>query len=196
MSRTRYSFSEVDLTAESLENELTRIDRKARFKNKLRSTAFTLVVFAAVAVIISVTLFPVLRIFGSSMEATLQEGDIVIAQKTEKIEIGDLVAFYFGNKVLVKRCIAKSGDVVFINNDGEVFINEKQMTEPYVSVLSKGELDIDLPYRVPSDRIFVMGDDRENSIDSRNTQIGCVAEEQVIGKIRMRIWPMNRICIL
>lgn len=191
MNRKHYGFSEVDLSVPTLEKELRRVDNRINFERKLTSTFFIIVVLIAVAVIISVTLFPVLRIFGSSMEPTLKEGDIVISQKTGKVSPGDLIAFYYGNKVLIKRCIAVGGDTVTLNEDGEVFVNGKKLSESYVKNVSKGELDIDLPYLVPSDRIFVMGDDRENSIDSRNAQIGCVAGEQIIGKIKVKVWPLN-----
>ena len=177
-----------------LEGELQRVEKQTRFRKTLFHTVFLLVIVAAIAILFSVLFFPVLRVFGASMSPVLQEGDMVIAVKTEHIRPGELVAFYYGNKVLIKRCIASGGDTIDIDANGNVFVNDQLLEEPYLIEKSKGECDQEFPFRVPDGRIFVMGDQREISVDSRNSQIGCIPPEQIIGKIILRIWPLDRIC--
>ena len=125
------------------------------------------------------------------MDPTLSEGDIVISVKSSSFETGEVVAFYYNNKILVKRVIAHPGDWVDINEDGIVFVNDQKLSEPYVSEFSLGDCDIELPYQVPESRLFVMGDHRDVSVDSRNTSVGCVAEEQIVGKIVFKVWPLS-----
>lgn len=139
----------------------------------------------------AVLLLPVLRIYGTSMSPTLDESDIVLSIKGGKFETGDVIAFYYNNKILVKRVIAQEGDWVDIDQNGVVFVNGEAIDEPYVKERSFGECDIELPYQVPEGRVFIMGDHRDVSIDSRSTTIGCIAEEQVVGKIIFRIWPFD-----
>ena len=148
---------------------------------------------AAVSILIAVLLLPVLRIYGTSMTPTLEESDIVLSVKGGKFDTGDVIAFYYNNKILVKRVIAQTGDWVNIDKDGVVYVNGEVIDEPYVSGRSLGECDIELPYQVPEGRVFVMGDHRDVSIDSRSSTIGCIAEEQVVGRIIFRIWPFKEI---
>jgi signal peptidase I len=152
---------------------------------------YTLITVSAVSILIAVLLLPVLRIYGTSMTPTLEESDIVLSVKGGKFDTGDVIAFYYNNKILVKRVIAQTGDWVNIEDDGTVYVNGVAIDEPYIKEKSFGECDIELPYQVPEDRVFVMGDHRDVSIDSRNTSIGCVAEEQIVGKIIFRIWPFS-----
>ena len=177
---------------EQLQNELNRVKHNSRFRKLLRSTIYTLVVVAACAVLIAVIFLPVLRIYGSSMEPTLNESEIVVSIKGKgaNIEQGDIVGVYYGNKVLVKRCIATEYQWVDIDEDGNVFVDGVKLDEPYVAEKSFGKTDIDLPYQVPDNTIFVMGDHRETSIDSRNTSVGCINLEDVVGKIVFRVWPL------
>ena len=151
-----------------------------------------LVVKRIADVVSAVLLLPVLRIYGSSMAPTLAEGDIVVSVKGASFEPGEVVAFYYNNKILVKRVIAHAGEWVNITQDGEVYLNNEPLREPYLQEKSLGICDIDLPYQVPEGRFFVMGDYRDVSVDSRSTTIGCVAEEQIVGKIVFRIWPLDR----
>lgn len=174
-----------------LENELKREENKSKFKSVFASTVFGLVVVAAVAVLVAVLWMPVLRIYGTSMTPTLTEGNIVVAAKTSDIERGDIVGVYYGRKLLIKRCIATAGEWVDINNDGVVFINGIKLDEPYITEPSLGETNIELPYQVPEDCIFVMGDHRVDSIDSRNGSVGCINSESIIGKIIFRVWPLS-----
>ena len=174
-----------------LESELNRIKYKSRFAGALRSTIFTLITVAAVAVLVAILLLPVLRIYGNSMTPTLSEGEIVVSVKGSNFETGDVVAFYYNNKILIKRVIAQSGDWVDIDQDGTVYVNNIKIDEPYVTEPAFGECDIKLPYQVPENRIFVMGDHRSVSVDSRSSSIGCVSEEQIVGKIVFRVWPFN-----
>ena len=146
---------------------------------------------AAAAVLIAVLLMPVLQIYGSSMTPTLSEGEIVVSVKGTEMKTGDIVAFYYNNNVLVKRVIAQPGDWVNISEDGTVFVNNEAIDEPYLTEKAFGECNIQLPYQVPDSRIFVMGDHRSVSIDSRNTAVGCVAAEQIVGKIVFRVWPLG-----
>ena len=178
-------------TLEQLRAESAREKHKKRFSRAVRNTIFTLITVSAAAVLIAVLLLPVLRIYGTSMSPTLSEGDIVVSVKSSNFETGEIVAFYYNNKILVKRVIAHAGDWVNIDKDGTVFVNEKKLDEPYASDLAFGDCDIELPYQVPESRLFVMGDHRSVSVDSRNTSVGCVAEEQIVGKIIFRVWPLT-----
>ena len=157
----------------------------------LTSTVSTLIVVAAVAVLIATLLMPVLQIYGTSMSPTLYDGDIIATIKTTEFEPGDVVAFYYNNKILVKRVIAMSGQWVDMDEDGNVYVNDVLLDEPYLVERAFGECDIKLPYQVPENRIFVMGDHRSVSVDSRSTTVGCVAEEQLVGKLVFRVWPLK-----
>lgn len=179
-----------------LREELHRERDTARYHQILRSTVYTLVVVAAIAVLVAVLVLPVLQIYGNSMNPTLVEGDIVISVKGSDFEPGDLMGFYLGNKVLVKRYIAGPGQWVDIDADGNVCVDNKPLEEPYLTEKALGECDIQLPYQIPDGRIFVMGDHRSTSVDSRSTAVGCVSDEQIVGKIIFRIWPLNRMGIL
>ncbi|MGI6544840.1 MAG: signal peptidase I [Fastidiosipilaceae bacterium] len=176
---------------EQLKRELNRELYKKQYSTVLRSTIYTLVVVAAIAVLVAVLLLPVLRIYGSSMTPTLSEGDIVVSIKGTDFEEGDLVAFYMGNKLLIKRYIAGPGQWVDIDEDGNVYVNDELLNEPYLKERAFGDCDIELPYQVPDGRYFVMGDHRSTSVDSRHTSVGCVADEQVVGKILFRVWPLS-----
>ena len=176
-----------------LRQELNRVRYRNRYRTVLKSTLYTLITVAAVAVLVATLWLPVLQIFGSSMTPTMSNGDIVFSLKTAEFQQGDVVAFYYNNKILVKRVIAGPADWVDIAADGTTFVNGKQLNEPYVSEMAYGDTNIELPYQVPDGKIFVMGDHRTTSVDSRNTAVGCVAQEQVVGKILFRIWPLNKI---
>ncbi len=178
-----------DLT--QLEAELAREQYKNRYGRVLRSTAFSLVVVAAISVLIAMLLLPVLQISGTSMTESLQDRDIVVALNSSKYQTGDIIAFYYNNNILVKRVIAASGDWVNIDKDGNVYVNEELLEEPYISEKAFGDCNITLPYQVPDERCFVMGDHRATSIDSRNTAVGCVSNDMVIGKILFRAWPLS-----
>ena len=176
---------------ELLKKELDRVNYKTKYRSVLKSTIFMLVVVAAIAVLVATTWLPVLQIYGSSMTPTLNEGEVVVSVKGSSFEQGDLIAFYYGNKILVKRCIATPGQWVDIDEDGNVYVDGKRLKESYVKEKAFGDCDIKLPYQVPEDRYFCMGDHRETSVDSRNSSVGCISEEQIIGRIFFRIWPLN-----
>ena len=176
---------------EELKAELQRIKYNKRYGRVLRSTINTLVVVAAIAILIAVLVFPVLRIHGSSMTPSLYDGNLVVCLKNSSFQVGDSIAFYYNNKILIKRVIAGSGDWVDLDEDGTVYVNGEKLDEPYVKDKAFGECDLELPYQVPESRIFVMGDHRSVSVDSRSKAVGCVAEEQIVGKLVCRIWPLT-----
>ena len=179
-------------TSAELEAELHRVQYQNRYHAVLRSTVFTLITVAAVAVLVATLWLPVLQIYGSSMTPTLQDGDIIFSVKTQDLEQGDIIAFYYNNKILVKRVIATAGDWVDIKEDGTVVVNNQPLEEPYLTEKSFGEADIELPYQVPDGHFFVMGDHRATSTDSRHTVLGCVSPDQIVGKIVFRVWPMSQ----
>ena len=193
MSKASRTIRAVDLpgTAE-LEEELKRVRYRKNYAGVFRSTVYTLITVSAIAVLVAVLLLPVLRIYGTSMSPTLTEGNIVVSLKGSRFETGDVIAFYYNNKVLVKRVIANTGDWVDIDKEGNVYVNNELINEPYLTDKAFGECNIDLPYQVPESRIFVMGDNRSVSVDSRNTAVGCVAEEQIVGKIVFCVWPFSQ----
>ena len=176
---------------DDLQKELKRERYKRRFRKLLRSTVNALIVVAAVAALIATLVLPVLQIAGTSMEPNLNDGDIVLLVKTKDLETGDLCAFYYSNKILIKRVIATPGDYIWIESDGTVFLNGNALDEPYITQKALGECDVEFPYQVPENCYFVMGDQRETSIDSRSSVIGCIPEDQLIGKIFCKIWPLS-----
>lgn len=175
---------------EQIEAERNRIHYRSRYRSVLRSTIYSLVVVAAVAVLVATIWMPVLQIYGASMTPTLNEGDIVVSLKGADFHQGDLVAFYIGNKILVKRVIAGPGETVDIDEEGNVSIDGRRLAEPYLTEKAFGDANIDLPYQVPDNRYFCMGDHRSTSVDSRHKEIGCVSQEQIVGKIVFRVWPL------
>ena len=191
-----YEAARIDVTAlpetSIIEETVRRVDYQRRLRAAIVSTLMMLASVAAAAVLIATLFLPILRIYGQSMSGTLDNGDIVISVKTTDLETGDIVAFYYNNTILVKRVIGKSGDWIDIAKDGTVSVNQVELEEPYLDRKAYGQIDIELPYQVPENRTFVMGDNREVSIDSRTMMIGCVSEEQIVGKIVCRVWPFSR----
>lgn len=177
----------------NIEAELKRERYKQRYKAVFRSTVFTLITVAAIAILVATLWLPVLQIYGGSMTPTLNDGEIIFTVKTSDFEVGDIIAFYYNNKILVKRVVAVAGEWVNIDKDGNVYVNDVLLDEPYAKEKALGDCNIELPYQVPDGRIFVLGDHRETSVDSRNTAVGCVAEEQLVGKIVFRVWPLKKI---
>ena len=175
-----------------LEKEIKAERYRKRYNSTLRSTVYILVTVAATAVLIATLVFPIFQIFGTSMSPTLEEGNVVIGLRTTKFETGDLVAFYYNNKILIKRVVAHAGEWIDIDEEGNVYVNGEIIYEPYISEKSLGNCDIKLPYQVPDRRIFVMGDNRADSIDSRSSTIGCIEEEQIAGKLFLCVWPLNQ----
>lgn len=178
-------------TVQQLEAELKREKYRGRYWKMLRGTVAVLVVVAAAAVLISNLLLPILRIYGSSMTPTLVNGDLVAAVRNGTYQRGDIIAFYYNNKILVKRVIGMPGEWVDIDESGTVTIDGEPLEEPYLTEKALGECDIELPYQVPEGRYFVMGDHRSVSSDSRSSQVGCVSEEQIVGKLLFRLWPFD-----
>ena len=182
--------SRVQPTLEQLEAQLKQERYRVRYRYALRTTIYTLLAVAAVAVLVATLWMPVLQIYGSSMTPTLNEGEIVVTTKSKALRQGDIVAFYYNNKVLVKRVIAGPGSWVDIKQDGAVYVNGEPLEEPYLVEKAFGECDIELPYQVPDGRYFVMGDHRSTSVDSRSTTVGCITAEDLVGKLIFRVWPL------
>lgn len=174
-----------------LEAELRRERYKKRYRRVLRSTVYALIVTAAISVLVATLWLPILRITGSSMSPTLDNGEIVVSVKVGKFSSGDLVSFYIGNKILIKRVIALPGQWVDIDEDGNVYVDDQLLDEPYLKEKAYGECDIELPYQVPDGHYFVMGDHRSTSVDSRSSAVGCVTDEQVVGRIVFCVWPFT-----
>ena len=178
--------------SEQLEREMKREQYKHKYKRTQRSTVYLLITVAAAAVLVATLWMPVLQIYGSSMTPTLEEGDIVVSVKANQFEPGDVVAFYYGNKLLVKRYLAGAGDWVNMDENGVISVNDQILDEPYVDALSYGNADLEFPYQVPEDKYFLVGDHRSVSVDSRHSVVGSISEEFIIGKIVFRVWPMEQ----
>ena len=180
-------------TKTQIETERKRYRRKKAYNKALRGTLYVLTIVAAVAVLIATLVLPVLQIEGTSMEPTLYNGDIVLLMKTTRFDHGDLCGFTWNNKLLIKRVIGLPGDWLEIDTDGTVYRNGDKLEEPYVQQMALGECDLEFPFQVPQEQYFVVGDMRVNSIDSRNSLIGCIPKDQIIGKVFFRIWPFQDI---
>lgn len=178
-------------TAAELESEIKRENYKKKYKKIIKSTFYAVIVVAAVAVLIATLVLPVVQIAGTSMEPTFHEGEIVALVKTSRLKQGDLCAFSYSNKILIKRIIGTPGDYIDIDADGNVFVNGNLLDEPYVINKSIGECDVEFPLQVGEKQYFMLGDQRDTSIDSRSTVIGCVSEDQLVGKIFFRVWPLS-----
>lgn len=178
-------------TAEQVEAERSSLRRKDKIKKTFRSAAAILTVVAAIAVLLSTLVLPVIQISGDSMEPSFHNGDIVVLNKLQKLKSGQLCCVSWQNKLLMKRVIGLSGDDILIDEDGNVYVNDELIDEPYAQNKCLGECDITFPYHVPEGKLFVLGDRRDTSIDSRSTAIGCVDKEQIIGQVLFKIWPLG-----
>ena len=187
--------SDINVDAPSfseLNKEQQRLRTRKTYQRAFFKTVGVLCVVAAISVLLTTLWMPVLQIYGSSMSPTLEPGDLVLSVKNEKLETGDVVAFYQGNKLLIKRVIATSGQWVDIDNDGVVTVDGQVLDESYIKELSLGNCDIELPHQVKEAHYFIMGDNRDTSLDSRANTIGDIAEEQIEGKVVFRVWPLNK----
>lgn len=183
--------SVASLSSEQIKRELGRERYKKKYKSVLRSTIGMLIVVAACAVLVATVFMPVLQIYGTSMTPTLKEGEIVVSLKGSAYERGDIVGFYYGNKLLIKRCIAKPGEWIRIDRDGNVYVNDEKLDEPYLTEKALGDCDLEFPYQVPDEKWFLMGDHRATSTDSRNSVVGPVSNEQIVGRIVFKVWPLS-----
>ena len=185
-----------NISTKDIENELKYERNKIRFQRIVKGALYALILVAAIAVLIATLILPVLQISGSSMEPTLNHGEIVVLVKTAELKNGDLCGFSYSNKILIKRVIGVSGDIIFMDEDGNVIVNGEMLDEPYVTDKGYGECDIEFPYTVPENSYFLMGDHRQTSIDSRNSLIGCIEQTQIVGKIFLRVWPLRDISFI
>ena len=179
-----------------IQNERKRIRRGSYYHKALRGTVSVLLVVAAVAVLITTLLLPILQISGDSMSPTLEHDEIVVLLKTKNFDRGDLVGFYYQGKILLKRVIALPEDEVAIDADGNVYVNEELLEEPYVTDKKLGDCDLEFPYKVPANTYFVMGDMRSNSVDSRNSAIGSISKDDIVGKVFIRVWPLPKVGLI
>ena len=179
-----------------IQKERKRIRRKMYYRQSLRSTVSVLVVVAAVAVLVTTLFLPILQISGDSMSPTLAHNEIVVLLKTKDFQRGDLIGFYYQGKILLKRVIALPEDEVVIDSDGNVYVNAQLLEEPYITDKSLGDCDLEFPYKVPGTGYFVLGDRRSNSVDSRNSMVGTVSQDDIIGKVFLRVWPLDRLGLI
>lgn len=191
------SYSRINLpTLEQVEAERNRLKHRKTYHKALSSTIYALIIVASIAVLVATLFLPVLQVTGISMEPTLKDEDVIVLLKSKQYETGDLCAFSYQNKILIKRIIATPGDYVSIEDDGTVLLNGKKLDEPYLIEKNLGQCDIKFPYQVPDNKYFMMGDHRSSSIDSRNSVIGCVEKDQVIGRVFVKVWPIQEISIV
>ena len=183
-------------STDALRQELGRVRRAARSRRMLAGILGAVLVVMAVGALVATLVFPVLQVFGSSMEPTLSEGDFVVCLRTSDFSRGDLAAFYYNNKVLIKRVIGLPGEQVLINEAGDVYVNGELLQESYVQDRAIGDCDLTFPFEVPEGRLFVMGDHRATSVDSRNSVIGCVGEDNLVGRLVVTAWPPTRWALL
>ena len=185
--KNQMPFPELD----AIQNEMQRSKSQSKYHQALKSTVGTIVVVAAIAVLVSSIFLPVLRVTGSSMQPNFAPGNVLVAVKTKDYVPGDVCSFYYNNKLIIKRVIATGGDVLEIDEDGRVSVNGLMMDESYVSYYDLGLCDIDFPFEVPTEQLFVMGDNRGSSVDSRVQAFGCISKEELMGKIVLRVWPIQ-----
>ena len=183
---------EVFPELQDIEREMSQVRSKGRYRRALRGTIGTVVVVAALAVLVATLLLPVMRVTGTSMQPGFQPGDIIVGWKTKDLKRGDVCLFYFNNKLIIKRVIGLGGDKIEIDEEGHVTVNGGQLEESaYISEYALGLNDLDFPFEVPVGSCFVLGDNRDNSVDSRATNFGCIGEEEMVGKVLIRVWPLN-----
>ena len=180
-------------TSEELENELIRVRYSERYRKLLKNTIYALLVVAAISILIATLFMPVLEIYGNSMSPTLDNKNIVVSVKTTELERGDICCMYYNNHLLVKRVIGVAGDQILMDDAGNVYVNGVLLDEPYLTEKALGECDIEFPYTVPERTVFVLGDNRSTSVDSRNSLIGCISVDEIVGKIVLRVWPLGEL---
>ena len=188
--------TEKKISIDQLKSELKKEQNRKLILRIIKSSLYALCSIAAVVVLAAILVFPVLKIYGNSMTPTFHEGQIVIARKGAELTTGDIVAFHYNNQILIKRVIARAGDWVDIRSDGTVYVNGVLLDEPYISEKAYGINDLTYPYQIPDKEIFVMGDHRKTSVDSRSRDVGCIPEEEIVGRIFLRIWPLKEMTLI
>ncbi len=179
----------MEISIQEIEAELKRRKEKKKKIRFIKTLTYSAMIIIAFAIITSTSFFKILQVSGNSMEPNLHEGEILLTSNFFDFKKGDMIAFYYNDSVLIKRVIALEEDVVNIEDDGTVFVNSVKLEENYVKKLSYGNCDITFPYQVPKNSVFILGDNREVSIDSRSKSIGCISVDRIIGKIQVKLNP-------
>lgn len=196
MKKTESKFTLEDLTVESINEEISREKYKRSYSRMLRNTLGVLIIIIAICAIVATILMPVIEVTDSSMEPVINDKDVLVSVKSTSVKRGDIIAFYHGNKILIKRVIGVSGDYINIDEEGNVYVNGEKLKEEYVSELKRGETKLTFPYQVSDNRVFVLSDDRSNLFDSRNIDIGEIKKEDIIGKVVLRVWPIKSVSFI
>ena len=178
---------------EALKEELARENARHQFRRSLWNVAVVLVVVAAVTALVATRLLVLIQINGDSMSPTLASGEVIFLHQTKEIRKGDIVGFYYGGRILLKRVIGSEGDWIEMDREGNVYVNGEPLSEPYLTERSLGKCNLEFPYQVPEGMLFVLGDNRAVSVDSRTRSLGCVEESRIVGRAVFRAWPLERV---
>ena len=183
----------TNLSISALEEEIKREKYKSKYTKILKSTIYALIIIASISALIGTLIMPVLEVNNTTMKPLLENNEIVLSLKTKKLKQGDIIAFYQGNKILIKRVVAVPGNYISIDEEGNIYVDGEVLNEPYVTNKQKGETNIEFPYQVPESEYFVLSDERDKTNDSRNEDIGLIKKDNVIGKVIFRVWPLKKL---
>ena len=160
-----------------------------------RALKIVLIVVITASLLLNLFTFimPVVKYYGNSMSPTLADGQILIVNKMAEVNSGDIIAFYYNNKVIVRRVVATGNSQVSIDIFGTVSVDGKELDETYIENKTLGQSNLSFPYNVPANSYFVLGDNRDVAMDSRLSEIGVVTEDRLLGKVVFSIKPFGSI---
>ena len=171
--------------------------RKKKKPGRTVLKVFLILLLTVLVLAIGASVYMVMQygyvVYGTSMAPSLVEGDLVLAIPKSLPVTGDLVSFNNGDRVLIKRAIGCPGDEISVSEDGRVTLNGIELNESYALFTEGDAGDVSYPLTVPEHFYFVMGDNRANSVDSRYSVLGMVSEQDINGRIFLRLWPMRRL---